>query len=131
MTTDAQHHPTQTMTTPQGGQVEIDVLLVPVITELWRLGYATLRSCQNGGESTLAGTTGAPKADIQRLAAYNQGKAWVTIREEDGPRLLAAVDALNPDFEWRSHQARTPGWVSITIPTDRLDDAAVLLRQLR
>ncbi|MFD0857146.1 hypothetical protein ACFQ07_33380, partial [Actinomadura adrarensis] len=77
------------MTTMDGEQVEIDVLMVPVIAELWRLGYATLRSCQDGGEATLAGTTAAEPDQIERLALLNAGRAWVTVRQDAAPALLA------------------------------------------
>lgn len=130
MTQQPQHHPTRTMTTPRGEQVEIDVLMVPVIEQLWRLGYDTLRSCQDGGESTLAGTTAARPDEIERFAAYNAGRAWVTVRDDEAPGLLAGVRELDPLVDWRPHPARTAGWCSITIPTDHLDRAAAVLRQL-
>ncbi|WP_285701616.1 hypothetical protein [Actinomadura sp. NBRC 104412] len=102
------------MTTPDGERVEIDKLMVPVISGLWRLGYATLRCCQNGGEATLAGTTGSEPDQIARLARLNAGRAWVTVREDEAPTLLATLTSVD---SVRSTRSRTQGWMSISWPT--------------
>lgn len=39
-------HPTVTMTTPDGDDVEIDVDMVPIIHALWDAGVVTLFCCQ-------------------------------------------------------------------------------------
>jgi hypothetical protein len=114
------------MATPDGEQVEIDELMVPVITELWRRGYATLRSCQDGGEATLAGTTAAEPDQIERLARINAGRAWVTVRQDAAPSLLAMLDNVEAV---RAHRARTEGWTSISWPTASIGQVAELLRQ--
>jgi hypothetical protein len=121
-----QHHPSRTRTTPGGEKVEIDELMVSVIAELWRLGYATLRSCQDGGEATLAGTTAAEPDQIERLARLNAGRAWVTVRDDAAPALLAILAGVE---EVRSTKARTEGWTSISWPTTAIDRVAELLRR--
>jgi hypothetical protein len=113
------------MTTLDGERVEIDELMVPVITELWRRGYATLLSCQDGGEATLAGTTGAAPDQIDRLARVNAGRAWVTVQEDAAPALLAVLESVGGV---RSTRARAEGWVSISWPTSAIGRVADLLR---
>ncbi|MEW2354951.1 hypothetical protein [Spirillospora sp. NPDC029432] len=120
-----QHHPSQTLTAPDGERVEIDTLMVPVVATLWQLGYETLLSCQDGGEATLAGTTGAEADEIPRLARINAGRAWVTVRTDAAPALmtiLAGVEAV------RSVPARADGWTSISWPTSAIDQVAECLR---
>ena len=40
-------HPSRRLTTPDGGQVEIDARLVPLMAALWARGITTVASCQN------------------------------------------------------------------------------------
>ncbi|TDE22953.1 hypothetical protein [Actinomadura sp. 6K520] len=113
------------MTTPDGEPVEIDELMVPVIARLWQLGYATLLSCQDGGEATLAGSTGAEPDQVDRLARLNAGRAWVTVREDAAPVLLAVLDGVEAV---RSNRAKAEGWVSISWPTEAIEQVIELLR---
>ncbi|GAA2455787.1 hypothetical protein GCM10010191_88820 [Actinomadura vinacea] len=122
-----QHHPSQLLTTPDGERVEIDDLMVPVVTELWRLGFETLLSCQDGGEATLAGTTGAEPDQVQRLARLNAGRAWITVRADAAPALLTAFNDID---SVRSTPARANGWTSISWPTSAIDQLAERLAAL-
>lgn len=130
MTAWTQHHPTQTMTTPSGEKVEIDVEMVPLIRQVWRLGYATLLCCQDAGESILNGGTRTPADQRDSAAARNQGRAWVKVLADQCPRLLAALEPLSASGGWTAHPSAQPGqaeWYSITFPRAQIKDAADLL----
>ncbi len=55
MTDWTQFHPTQVLTTPNGREAQIDTEMVPLVRELWRLGFETKVACQDAREATREG----------------------------------------------------------------------------
>ncbi|WP_412516787.1 hypothetical protein K8Z49_41580 [Actinomadura madurae] len=132
MTDWTQFHPTQPMTTPDGEIVNIDVEMVPLVAELWRLEYVTKVACQNAGEAVLEGGTRAAEADRPRIAAASMERAWLIVRAEQGTRLLASLEDLNTKGEWKLFPVvkdeHPDSWISITFPRHQITQAVTLLR---
>ncbi|WP_329521324.1 hypothetical protein [Spirillospora sp. NBC_01491] len=129
MTDWTQTHPTQTMTTPGGERVEIDLEMIPLLTQLWRHGFETLLACQDLGEAILGGGTRVPPQERESHAADRMGRAWLKVRMEDGPRLLEVLQPLSDYQGWVLHaeEARGRPWVSVTFPRQDIVEAAALL----
>lgn len=89
-------HPHEWLTTPDGTDVEIDVEMVPLIYEIWRLGLATVGCCQNLGESIIIGNS----PSRQRHADFHQDKAWLQMPLPDAQRLLGIV-SRQPEYHER------------------------------
>lgn len=134
MTGWTQYHPTQTLTTPDGQRVGIDVKMVPLVTQLWRLGFATKVACQDAGEAIQEGGTRAAPADRPAAAARNMGRAWLVVRREDGPRLLKIWACVGAPDDWMMQPVKKDtdpdGWVSITFPRRLIETAVQALRPL-
>lgn len=92
-------HPHEWLTTPDGARVEIDTGMVPLIREVWRLGFATTGCCQNLGESVI--TDGEPGRE--RHARFYTGQAWLRMPLDDAQRLLGLVAEHEP---WRERLVR-------------------------
>lgn len=126
-----QVHPTQPMTAPGGEVVEVDVEMVPLMAEVWRLGFTTLVCCQDAGEAVLGGGTRTPPDERSSVAARNSSRAWLMVLADEAPRLLAALQPLSAHGEWTARPVSREGpleWVSITFPRTSIDEAAELLR---
>lgn len=134
MTDWTQFHPTRPLTAPDGRQVHIDVEMVPLIRQLWRLGYLTKVACQDAGEAVREGGTRAAEADRPRLAARTMGRAWLIVRAEQGPQLLDAVGELARAGGWRLFpvvkDSDPASWASITFPRQQIAAAAAALAAL-
>jgi ABC-type uncharacterized transport system YnjBCD ATPase subunit len=118
------------MTAPDGERVEIDVEMVPLVTQLWRRGFETTVACQDMGEAILGGGTRVPPEERERRAADRMGRAWLKVRVEDGPRLLEALRPLSDTRGWVLHEEEARGrpWVSVTFPRQDIAAAAELLQ---
>ncbi|WP_409471926.1 hypothetical protein [Streptomyces sp. HC307] len=94
MATDPPIHPTEMLTTPTGDQVDIDTEMVPVIRELWRLGFTTTACCQDVGEAT-AGVRAQRDTPLgyggDGFIAYHRGYALVKMPVPDAQRLAALL----------------------------------------
>ncbi|MBA9007258.1 hypothetical protein [Thermomonospora cellulosilytica] len=134
MTDWTQVHPTQPMQAPGGRTIDIDVEMVPLVAELWRLGHTTNLACQDAGEAILGGGTRTPEPERPAAAARNIGRAWLIVRAKEGPRLLEAWRPLRDSGRWLLQPAArdepSGPWASLTFPRDRITDAAELLRRL-
>lgn len=75
MTAWTQVHPAQLVTTPTGAIVDVDVEMVPLMTEIWRLRFTTLICCQDAGEAILGGGTRTPPEKRADAAARTTGRA--------------------------------------------------------
>ncbi|NEA23781.1 hypothetical protein [Actinomadura bangladeshensis] len=104
MTDWTQFHPTEPLTAPDGSRVDIDVEMVPLVQQLWRLGFHTKVACQDAGEAVLHGGTRAPEGDRPRLAARTMGRAWLIVHADQAPRLLDAVTELSSTGTWKPSQ---------------------------
>jgi hypothetical protein len=118
------------MTAPDGERVEIDVEMVPLVTQLWRRGFETTVACQDMGEAILGGGTRVSPEERERRAADRMGRAWLKVHVEDGPRLLEALRPLSDGPGWVLHEEETRGrsWVSVTFPRQDIAAAAELLQ---
>jgi hypothetical protein len=127
-----QFHPTEPLTTPDGQRVDIDVEMVPLVRQLWRLGFRTKVACQDAGEAVLQGGTRAPEADRPRLAARTMGRAWLIVHADQAPRLLEAVTELSSTGTWKLSPVtkdRDPqSWTSITFLRPHIPAATALLK---
>ncbi|MEU5995216.1 hypothetical protein ABZ806_40090 [Spirillospora sp. NPDC047418] len=132
MTDWTQFHLTQPLTTPDGQRVDIDVEMVPLIRQLWRLGYRTKVACQDAGEAVLQGGTRAPEADRPRIAARTMGRAWLIVQADQAPHLLDAVTELTSTGTWKlspvTKDQDPHAWTSITFPRPHIPTATALLK---
>ncbi|MEU8799554.1 hypothetical protein [Spirillospora sp. NPDC048819] len=132
MTDWTQFHPTQPMTTPDGDTVNIDVEMVPLVVELWRLGYVTKVACQDAGEAVREGGTRVAKADRTRVAARTMARAWLIVQADQGPQLLDSLEELDREGDWRHFPVvkdeHPESWISITFPRRQIAEATALLR---
>ncbi|MEU5882867.1 hypothetical protein [Spirillospora sp. NPDC047279] len=134
MTDWTQHHPTTQLTAPDGRTVAIDVEMVPLVTELWRLGFATKVACQDAGEATREGGTRTPQAERQRVAARLMGRAWLVIRAEEAKHLLDVwAELAEPEvFLLRptKNDSEPADWVSLTFPRELIAATTQELRSI-
>lgn len=116
------------MTTPEGEQVEIDVEMVPVAAQLWRLGFRTDMCCQDTGEYMLHGMPANAPDDREEAASRIMGRAWVRVPDDQAEWLMATVESLNSNGEWRVfRQTNREGWTSITFPKEQIPALVDLL----
>jgi hypothetical protein len=129
-----QYHPTQTLTTPDGRQADIDMEMVPLVAELWQLGFETKVACQDAGEAVREGGTRATPEDRPAAAASNMARAWLVVRREDAPRLLEIWSPAGKPGDWMMQPVKKDTdpdrWVSITFPRDLIEAAVRALRPL-
>jgi len=100
---------------PPGGEdpVRIDVELEPVIFHLWRLGFTTLLSCQDLGESIAGGGTTTRPEHRERGRVQWEGYAWLKLPVDEAMRFLSFAVEL-PGFE-SVHEGGLPrGWEALT-----------------
>jgi len=99
MATDPPIHPTKTLTTPAGDRVDIDIEMVPVIRELWRLGFTSTTCCQDVGEAT-AGVRAQRDSPLgyggDGFIAYYRGYALVKMPTSDAQELAALLAESEP-----------------------------------
>ncbi|MFC5183584.1 hypothetical protein [Actinomadura harenae] len=111
--------------------VSIDEELVPLMTQVWRLGFETKVSCQDVGEAVRDGGTRTAPADRPTVAARLRGRAWLVVKREHGPLLMTAVRLAGASEGWALHpvkQDTDPStWLSITLPRTRIRQAAQAL----
>ncbi|NEA29675.1 hypothetical protein [Actinomadura bangladeshensis] len=135
MTDWTQFHPTEPLTTPDGQRVDIDVEMVPLVQQLWRLGFRTKVACQDAGKAVLHGGTRAPEADRPHLADRTLGRAWLIVHADQAPHLLDAVPELAGTGTWKLSSVtkdRDPrSWTSITFPRPHIPAANALLKHAR
>ena len=133
MTGWTQHHPTQALKTPDGREVDIDLEMVALVRELWRLGFATKVACQDAGEAVREGGTRATEAERSEASARLTGRAWLVVRREDAPRLLESWTRLGRTDDWMVRPVKkdtAPGaWVSVTFPRALINAATQALRE--
>jgi hypothetical protein len=88
-------HPTQRLVAPDGGEVDIDVEMVPLIQELWKQGLTTKGCCQDFGDSILNNghRSTSPDDARQRFADFYSGQAWLKMPTADATRLIARLGA--------------------------------------
>lgn len=130
MPTDPLIHPHQKLITPEGEHVDIDLAMVPVIGELWRLGFTTTACCQNVGEAS-AGVREQRDTplgyDGDAFINYHRGWALLKLPTDDALR-LAALLADGPPFADRVRHPWRPGSWRMNVPLEPtgLADAALL-----
>lgn len=126
-------HSYRQLATPAGEQVNIDAEMVPIVSELWRLGLTTVACCQDVGEATaglrdLAGHE--PSQHSEGFIAFHLGYALLKMPLDDTQSL--ATRLLQTPFQDRVRQRWEPeSWrihVPIVCPDDapRLADAALI-----
>lgn len=133
MTSWTQTHPTRQVIMPDGSPAEIDEEMVPLVTQLWRLGFETLLACQDVGEAILGGGTRTLPADRERLAVPCMRRAWLKVRSEDAPCILRLLRPMSDGEGWILHSPEEPHahvWVSITFPRHQTAETATLLSRL-
>lgn len=133
MTDWVQHHPTLSMTTPDGRTVAIDVEIAPLVEQLWLLGYVTKVACQDLGEAILNGGTRTPPEERRQKAAGRIGRAWIIVRKDQGTELLATVRPLQESSRWDLHpvskDSDPDAWISVTFPRASIGAATEELRR--
>jgi hypothetical protein len=118
--------------TPAGDVVEIDEEMVPLIRQLWRLGYTTHMCCQDAGEAIIGGgLTHVHESLRETTAARNKGRALVKLASDQGPALLTVLRSLYDGGLWLASISVGPDgpscWVSIGFPRDHIVQATNLL----
>ncbi|KUL26656.1 hypothetical protein [Streptomyces regalis] len=120
MATDPPIHPTETLTTPAGDQADIDTEMVPVIRELWRLGFTTTACCQDVGEAT-AGVRAQRDVPLgyggDGFIAYHRGYALLKMPVADAQR-LAALLAETAGFGDRIRRPWSVGSWRMNVPLE-------------
>ncbi|WKK26586.1 hypothetical protein QZH56_13910 [Streptomyces olivoreticuli] len=130
MPTDPAIHPHQILTTPNGERVEIDDAMVPIVRELWRLGFTTTGCCQDVGEAT-AGVRAQRETPLgyggDPFIDYHRGWALLKLPIPDAMRLLAMLADV-PTFRDRVRDRWRPGsWrMNVPLEPDGLADSALL-----
>ncbi|MEU7045426.1 hypothetical protein AB0A77_30825 [Streptomyces varsoviensis] len=123
-------HPHETLTTPAGEDVEIDLDMVPVVRELWRLRIKTTACCQDVGEAT-AGVRAQRDTPLgyggDGFIAYHRGWALLKLPVPDARRLVALL-AETPDFAPHvCHPWRPGSWrMNVPLGQDGIADDALL-----
>ncbi|MEV5509068.1 hypothetical protein [Streptomyces orinoci] len=114
-------HPHETLTTPAGDAVEIDLDMVPVVRELWRLGIKTTACCQDVGEAT-AGVREQRDTPLgyggDGFIAYHRGWALLKLPIADALHLVELLDA-SPTFGDRIRHPWRPGSWRMNVPLVR------------
>jgi hypothetical protein len=110
-----QVHPAERLVPPGGGEIEIDLEMVPLIHRLWAMGLETKGCCQDFGESIehngRRSTT--PDDDRQRFADFYRGQAWLKMPVPDATRLISSI-SNHPLFEQRLRRwTHAEAWMSI------------------
>ncbi|MFD9422720.1 MULTISPECIES: hypothetical protein [unclassified Streptomyces] len=130
MATDPPIHPYKTLTTPEGEQVDIDAEMVPVVRELWRLGFTTATCCQDVGEAT-AGVRAQRETPLgyggDGFIAYHRGYALLKMPVRDAQRLIALLADTAAFGERVRHPWRPGSWrVNVPLEPDGLTANAFL-----
>ncbi|WP_327689044.1 hypothetical protein [Streptomyces tubercidicus] len=130
MATDPPIHPRQTLITPAGEHVDVDVDMVPVLGELWRLGFTTTACCQDVGEAT-AGVREQRNSPLgyggDAFIDYHRGWALLKLPTPDAFHLVALLAEV-PLFADRVRNPWRPGSWRTNVPLEPsgLADAALL-----
>ncbi|MEU2179738.1 hypothetical protein [Streptomyces thermolilacinus] len=128
--TDPLIHPHETLTTRTGERVAIDADMVPVIRELWRLGYTTTACCQDVGEAT-AGVRAKRDTPLgyggEAFIAYHRGWALLKMPIPDAMRFVALLAKAPAFADHVSHPWRPGSWrMNVPLEPDGLSEAALL-----
>lgn len=123
-------HPHETLETPSGEPVEIDTDMVPVVRELWRLGFTTTACCQDVGEATAAvraqrdkplGYGGTP------FIEYHRGWSLLKLPLLDSMRLVTLLAETRAFSDRVRHPWRPGSWrMNVPLEPDGLGEAAWL-----
>ena len=130
MPTDPLIHPHQTLITPAGEHIDVDLDMIPVIGELWRLGFTTTACCQDVGEAT-AGVREQRESPLgyggDAFINYHRGWALLKLPTADARRLVALL-ADDPQFADRvSHPWRPGSWrMNVPLEPTGLAEAGLL-----
>jgi hypothetical protein len=119
MAADPLIHPYEYLTTPAGERVPIDVEMIPVIRQLWRLGFITTACCQDVGEATAAVRV-ARHSEPQGYGgngfiAFHSGYALLKMPRDDARRLVTVIAAA-PAFRDRVGKRWRAGSWRMTVP---------------
>ncbi|WP_149180891.1 hypothetical protein [Streptomyces sp. TRM49041] len=118
--TDPLIHPHETLTTRTGERVAIDAEMVPIVRELWRLGYTTSACCQDVGEAT-AGVRAQRDTPLgyggDAFIDYHRGWALLKLPIPDAMRLVALLAEI-PDFADRVRHPWRPGSWRMNVPLE-------------
>ncbi|MCQ8832750.1 hypothetical protein [Streptomyces malaysiensis] len=123
-------HPHHTLITPPGEHVDIDIGMVPVISELWRLGFTTTACCQDVGEAT-AGVREQRDVPLgyggDAFIDYHRGWALLKLPTADALRMVALL-AETPLFADHVRHPWRPGSWRMNVPLEPsgLADAALI-----
>lgn len=118
MSADPLIHPYAHLTTRGGDDVAIDVEMIPVIRQVWRLGLATTACCQDVGEATAAvralndhrqGCGG------DGFIAFHSGYALLKMPCDDARQLVTLL-ASDPLFRNRVSQRWRAGCWRMNVP---------------
>lgn len=101
-------HPTETLRTPSGLAVSIDVEMMPVVRALWGRGLTTLMSCQDVGEAMAEGGMWPVP---ERWHRFLRGHAWLKMPLDDAHALMTTL-SLTPEFVGRLTAKVADGWDS-------------------
>lgn len=106
----------------QGGLVDVDENMVPLVQTLWARGFKTEGCCQDFGESIARNghRSDTSAKHRKRHADFYRGYAWLKLPEPDALRLIAIL-GKDPVFGERVRRWTHPdAWQSITyvFPTD-------------
>lgn len=145
-------HPSKRLASPGGGQVDIDLAMIPLMRALWACGMRTLGCCQDLGESIEKNGHGSPvpARDRQRHADFYKGRAWLKMPMPDANQLIAILGA-DPVFASRVRRwthpeawqctvyifptddghARPADAAQINFPTEQIDEVTALLTSKR
>lgn len=108
-------HPTERLVIPGGGEIDIDVEMVPLIRRLWAMGLETKGCCQDFGDSILNNghRSTSPDDARQRFADFYSGQAWLKMPTGDATRLISTI-SNHPTFAHRLKLWTHPeAWMNI------------------
>ncbi|GAA0468021.1 hypothetical protein Ade02nite_78810 [Paractinoplanes deccanensis] len=111
-------HPTVTVRVGDRS-AEIDELIAPLISALWRTGFTTLTSCQDAGESNASWAEKLPH--MITYVESRKGWAFVDFPIQDGLRFLTALAQAGPRdafYVRTTHWAAPQAWQVTVKPMD-------------
>jgi hypothetical protein len=121
--TKVQIHPSQSLTAPDGVQVDIDDDMVALVCALWSLSLKTTACCQDFGEGTAGQREASPSRSRyggDAFIAYYMGYSWLKMPVAD-VQLLASL-LLSTEFRNEVTRRWTPGSWRMHVPMVFTDD---------
>jgi hypothetical protein len=123
-----QIHPSESLTTPDGSQAEIDADMVPLVRALWALNLTTVASCQDFGEGT-AGQRRASRRTCRyggdEFIAYYTSYAWLKMPLPGAQRLANAL--LSTELRDKITLRWTPGSWRMHVPLIFDENSGIVL----